>query len=53
MLLEIVWRNPIPVTMIENSVRRVTSDGCGAVYAVQNQELTERFELITCSQCTN
>lgn len=50
MLLTIVWRNPLPLTNIENSVQRVTSDNRGAVYAVWNQELTERFELITCGQ---
>jgi len=46
MKLEIVWRNPIPVTKVEHMLRKVRSDEYGAMYLVSNPDLTQEFELI-------
>jgi hypothetical protein len=46
MTAEIVWRNPLPPANDGNSIERVTSDACGAVYAVSNPDTQQRFELI-------
>jgi hypothetical protein len=51
--MEIVWRNPLPTANIDNRIQRVTSDDCGAVYAVWNPEPTEKFELITGGRLMN
>ncbi len=46
MTLEIVWRNPVPLSRIENKVQRVRSDEFGAVYVVTSPDLAQEFELI-------
>ena len=46
MKLELVWRNPFPVTKVEHTLRRVSSDELGAVYSITNPDLTQQFELI-------
>ena len=46
MKLEIVWRNPVPMTKVEHTVHRVSSDQSGALYSVTNPDLTQQFELI-------
>jgi hypothetical protein len=46
MTAEIVWRNPLPPTKDGGSIERVTSDNCGAVYAVSKADEQHRFELI-------
>ena len=46
MKLEIVWRNPVPLTMAEHTLQKVSSDEFGAVYSVTNPDLTQQFELI-------
>ena len=49
MKLEIVWRNPLPVTKVEHTLRKVSSDEYGAMYSVSNPDLTQEFELIQCA----
>lgn len=44
--LEIVWRNPSPPHRLPSQVRRLPSEGCGAIYVVSNASQTEQFELI-------
>jgi hypothetical protein len=46
MTAEIVWRNPLPPTNDWRSIERVTSDDCGAVYAVSKADEKQKFELI-------
>ena len=46
MELEIVWRNPLPQTKSAPTLRKVSSDEFGAVYAVASLDLTQEFELI-------
>ena len=45
-MLEIVWRNPLPLTRTEHNLQRIRSDQFGTVYAVTNPDLTQEFELI-------
>lgn len=42
----IVWRNPMPPANNGSSIERITSDNCGAVYAVSKSECRLKFELI-------
>ena len=46
MKLEIVWRNPVPMTKVEHTLHKVSSDQSGALYLVTNPDLTQQFELI-------
>jgi hypothetical protein len=46
MALEIVWRNPLPITKSKSTVERVTFDDISAVYTVCSADVTETFELI-------
>jgi len=46
MKAEIVWRNPLPPAKDGASIERVTSDDCGAVYAVSKSDARRNFELI-------
>jgi hypothetical protein len=46
MALEIVWQNPLPLIGIERTLQRISSDQCGAVYAVTAPDLTQEFEVI-------
>jgi hypothetical protein len=46
MKAEIVWRNPLPPAKDGASIERVTSDDCGAVYAVSKSDARQNFELI-------
>jgi hypothetical protein len=46
MLLEIVWRNAVPITRPQHKLQKVSSDEFGTVYSVTNPDLTQEFELI-------
>ncbi len=46
MTAEVVWRNPLPPAKDGTSIERVTSDDCGAVYAVSKSDAQQNFELI-------
>jgi hypothetical protein len=44
--LQIVWRNPLPLIRTKRTLQRIRSDQFGALYAVTNPDLTQKFELI-------
>jgi hypothetical protein len=46
MRLQVVWRNPIPLAKILQSVQRVRTEQFGAWYVVSNPDTTREFELI-------
>jgi len=46
MRLQIVWRNPIPLAKILQTVQRVRAEQFGALYVVTNPDTTQEFELI-------
>lgn len=46
MALTIVWRNPLPLIGTERTLQRISSDECGAVYAVRAPDLMKEFEMI-------
>jgi len=46
MKLEIVWRNPLPVTRVEHTLHKISSDEFGAVYSVTDPELSQEFDVI-------
>ena len=46
MRLQIVWRNPIPLAKMEQTVQRVRIEHFGALYVVTNADTRQEFELI-------
>ena len=46
MALAIVWRNPLPLITTKRTLQRISSGRFGAVYAVTDPNLSQRFELI-------
>ncbi len=46
MKLEIVWRNPILLAKIQQTVQRVRTEQFGTLYVVTNPDTTQEFELI-------
>jgi hypothetical protein len=46
MRLQIVWRNPIPLTTAQQTVQRVRTEQFAALYVVTSSDITREFELI-------
>lgn len=46
MALEIVWRNPLPLSRTERHVEQLLLDEFGAVYLVTHPDQKVSFELI-------
>ena len=46
MKLELIWKNPFPVTKTPRIVCRVSGDDRSSTYSVINPDATRNFELI-------
>ena len=46
MALKVVWKNPLPLIWTKPTLRRISSDQFGAVYAVTVQDFTREFEVL-------
>ena len=47
MALKVVWKNPLPLIKTKPTLQRISSDQCGAVYAVTVQDFTREFEVLS------